>query len=126
MSPTARLSPSKEIDDTVQIILQFKNKILADNQKKQDQPKNTQHYLACIRQSRKLIDRDLNLKQKKKSIVSQQCVFNSFQCDLCDEGYGGFTRGQNRVNGHNQLSSAIAKHYKNVHGTIAQDLLKRF
>ena len=68
MSPTARLSPSKEIDDTVQIILQFKNKILADNQKKQDQPKNTQHHLACIRQSRKLIDRDLNLKQKKNQL----------------------------------------------------------
>ena len=28
--------------------------------------------------------------------------------------------------GHKQQSSAIAKHYKNVHGTIAQDLLKRF
>ena len=24
------------------------------------------------------------------------------------------------------MSSAIAKHYKNVHGTIPQDLLKRF
>ena len=43
-------------------------------------------------------------------------------------GYVGCTRGhlQNRVKGHKQQSSATAKHYKNVHGTIPQDLLKRF
>ena len=32
----------------------------------------------------------------------------------------------NRVKGHKQQSSAIAKHYKNMHGTMPQDLLKRF
>jgi len=31
-----------------------------------------------------------------------------------------------RVKGLKQQSSAIAKHYKNVHGTIPRDLLKRF
>ena len=31
----------------------------------------------------------------------------------------------NRVKGHKQQSFAMAKHYKNVHGTIPQDLLKR-
>ena len=30
------------------------------------------------------------------------------------------------VKGHKQQSSAIAKHCKNVHGTIPQDLLKCF
>ena len=45
-----------------------------------------------------------------------------------DAGYVGYTCGHlhNRVKGHKQQSSAIAKHYKNVHGTIPQDLLKRF
>ena len=40
----------------------------------------------------------------------------------------GYTLGHlhNRVKGHKQQSSAIAKHYKNVHGTIPQDLLKYF
>ena len=40
----------------------------------------------------------------------------------------GYTRGHlhNRVKGHKQQSSAIAKHYKNMHGTMPQDLLKRF
>ena len=28
--------------------------------------------------------------------------------------------------GHKQQSSAIAKHHKNIHGTMPQDLLKRF
>ena len=32
----------------------------------------------------------------------------------------------NRVKGHKQQSPAMAKHYKNVHGMIPQDLLKRF
>ena len=56
------------------------------------------------------------------------CVVYNFQCDLCDAGYVGYTRGHlhNRVKGHKQQSSAIAKHYKNVHGTIPQDPLKRF
>ena len=31
-----------------------------------------------------------------------------------------------RVKGHKQRSSAIAKHYKNMHGTMPQGLLKRF
>ena len=56
-----------------------------------------------------------------------QVVYN-LQCDLSDAGYVGYTRGHlhNRVKGHKQQSSAIAKHYKNVHGTIPQDPLKRF
>ena len=56
------------------------------------------------------------------------CVVYKYQCDLCDAGYIGYTRGHlhNRVKGHKQQSSAIAKHCKNVHGRIPQDLLKCF
>ena len=32
----------------------------------------------------------------------------------------------NRVKGHKQQSSAIAKHFKNMHGTMPQGLLERF
>ena len=41
-----------------------------------------------------------------------------WQCDLCDAVYVGYTRGHlhNRVKGHKQQSSAIAKLYKKVHG----------
>ena len=68
------------------------------------------------------------LEEAKPPIVNEQCVVYNFQCDLCDAGYVGYTREHlhNRVKGHKQQSSAIAKHYKNVHGTIPQDLLKRF
>ena len=74
------------------------------------------------------IEQELNVKETKPLIVNQQCVVYSFQCDLCDAGYVGYTRVHlhNRVKGHKQHSSAIAKHYKNVHGTMPQDLLKRF
>ena len=74
------------------------------------------------------IEQELNVKEAKPPIVNEQCVVYNFQCDLCDAGYVGYTRGHlhNRVKGHKQQSSAIAKHYKNVHGTIPQDPLKRF
>ena len=74
------------------------------------------------------IEQELNVKEAKPPIVNEQRVVYNFQCDLCDAGYVGYTRGHlhNRVKGHKQQSSAIAKHYKNVHGTIPQDLLKRF
>ena len=72
-------------------------------------------------------EQEFNVKETKPPVVNQQCVVYSFQCDLCDAGYVGYTRGHlhNRVKRHKQ-SSSIAKHYKNVHGTIPQDLLKRF
>ena len=74
------------------------------------------------------IERELNVKETKPPIVNQQCVVYSFQCDQFDAGYAGYTRRHlhNRMKGHKQQSSAIAKHYKNVHGTMPQDLLKRF
>ena len=74
------------------------------------------------------IEQELNVEERKPAIVDQQFVVYGFQCDLCDAGYLGYTRGHlhNRVKGHKQQSSAIAKHYKNMHGTMPQDLLKRF
>ena len=76
------------------------------------------------------IDQELNVKEAKPSIVNEQCVVYKYQCDLyvCDAGYIGYTRGHlhNRVKGHKQQSSAIAKHCKNVHRRIPQDLLKCF
>ena len=68
------------------------------------------------------------MKETKPPIVNQQCVVYGFQCDLRDVGYVGYTRGHlhNRVKGHKQQSSAIAKHYKNMHGTMPQGLLERF
>ena len=60
--------------------------------------------------------------------ASSPFVVYNFQFDLCNAGYVGYTREHlhNRVKGHKQQSSAIAKHCKNVHGTIPQDLRKRF
>ena len=73
------------------------------------------------------IERDFSVKETKPPVVNQQCVVYNFQCDLCDAGYVGYTRGHlhNRVKGHKQQSSAIATR-KNVHGTIPQNLLKCF
>ena len=67
-----------------------------------------------------------------KAILARRINMQGRVCNLHNPhhtlGYVGYTRGHlhNRVKGHKQQSSAIAKHYKNTHGTMPQDLLKRF
>ena len=74
------------------------------------------------------IEQELNVKEIKPPIVNQQFVLYGFQCDLVDVGYIGYTclHLHNCVEMHKQQSYAIAKDYKNVHGEMPQDLLKRF
>ena len=74
------------------------------------------------------IEQELSVKETKPPIVNHQSVVYGFQCDLCEAGYVGYTRVHlhNRVKGHKQQSSTIVKHYKNMHGTTPQGLLKRF
>ena len=123
------LSPPKETDDMVRVILPFKDQISADIVRRElkDLSLKVHTTIQPVFVSRK-IERELNVKETKPRLVNQQCVVYSFQCDLCDAGYVGYTRGDlhNRVKGHKQQSSAIAKHYENIHGTIPQDLLKHF
>jgi hypothetical protein len=60
---------------------------------------------------RRKIEQDPNVKGTKPPVVNQQCAVYSFQCDLCEAGYVGYTCGHlhNRVKGHEQQSSADAK-----------------
>ena len=115
------LSPSQETDDTIRVVLPFKDQISADIVKKQlkDLSLKVHTTIQPVFVSRK-IEQELSVKETKPPIVNQQCVVYGFQCDLCDAGYVGYTRGHlhNRVKGHKQHSSAIAKHYKNTHGTM--------
>ena len=124
-----RISPPQETDYSIRVVLPFKDQISADIVRKQlkDLSLKVHTTIQPVFVSRK-IEQELNVKETKPPIVNQQCVIYSFQCDLCDAGYLGYTRGHlhNRVKGHKQQSSAISKHYKNVHGTILQDPLKRF
>ena len=123
------LSPSQETDDTIRVVLPFNDQISADIVRKQlkDLSLKVHTTIQPVFVSRK-IEQELSVKETKPPIVNQQCVVYGFQCDLCDAGYVGYTRGHlhNRVKGHKQQSSAIAKHYKNMHGTMPQGLLKRF
>ena len=60
--------------------------------------------------SRKL-NEVLKVREVKPAIVNQQCVVYKFQCNLCDAGYVGYTRGHlhERVDGHKLKSSSICK-----------------
>ena len=74
-------------------------------------------------------EQELHVKETKPPIVNQQCVVYSFHSDLCDAGYVAGTHSDIYIivekDPLKQQSSAIAKHYKNVHETMPLDLLKR-
>ena len=111
------------------VVLPFKDQISADIVKEElkDLSLKVNTTIQPVFASRKT-EQELNVKEAKPLIVNEQCVVYNFQCDLCDAGYVGYTRSHlhNRVKGHKPQSSAIAKYYKNVYGTIPQDPLKRF
>ena len=50
---------------------------------------------------------------------SSQVTLFKLQCNLCDAGYVGYTRGHlhERVDGHKQKSSSICKHYLSEHNS---------
>ena len=60
--------------------------------------------------------------------MNQQCVVYSFQCDLCDASYVGYTLRHlhQRVSKQKNVSSSIGKHYKEKHSTVPKDLEKQF
>ena len=77
---------------------------------------------------RRRIDQDLKVRETKPQIINQQRVVYRFQCDLCDAGYVGYTRGHlhTRVDGHKLKASSVYKHYHEQHGEVLKDLLRRF
>ena len=113
----------------IRVVWPFKDQISEDIVKEElkDPSLKVNTTIQPVFASRK-IEQELNVKEAKPPIVNEQCVVYNFQCDLCDACYVGYTRGHlhNRVKGHKQQSSAIAKPYKNVHGTIPQGPLERF
>ena len=64
--------------------------------------------------SRKL-SQTLSVKENKPPIVNMQCVVYSFQCDLCDANYVGFTTRHlhQRISEHRY--SAIGRHLDTHH-----------
>ena len=73
-------------------------------------------------------EQDLKLREAKPPIVNQQCLLYKFECDLCDEGYVGFTcrHSHQRVDKHKYPSSSISKHFQDSQGLVPIDLSNNF
>ena len=71
-------------NDTIRVVLQFKDQISADIVRKQlkDSSLKIHTIIQPVFVSRK-IEQELNVKETKPPIVNQQCVVYGFQCDLC-------------------------------------------
>jgi len=111
------LSPPKKTGDIVRVVLPFKDQVSADTVKKQlkDLSLKVQTTVQPVFVSRKIVQ-ELKVQETKPLIVNQQCVFYRFQCDLCDGGYVGYTRGHlhEGVEGHKHQSSSISKHCNQI------------
>ena len=64
--------------------------------------------------SRKL-SQTLSVKENKPPIVNTQCVVYSFQCDLCDANYVGFTTRHLHQHINEHRYSAIGRHLDTHH-----------
>ena len=101
------------------VVIPFKDQVSANIVKKSltDLSLKIKTTIQPVFISRKL-NEDLKC-QVKPAIVNQQCLLYQFQCNLCDTGYVGYTRGHlhERVDGHKQKSSSICKHYLSEHNS---------
>ena len=90
-------------DDTVRVILPFRDQISADIARKQlkDLSLKVHTTIQPVFVSRK-IEQELHVKETKPPIVNKQCVVHSFQNDWCDARYVGNTREHlhSRIKGH--------------------------
>ena len=85
------LSTAQGTDNTVRVVLPFKDQNSAEFVKKKtlkDLSLKVNKTIQPVFTSRKL-EQELKVKEAKPLIINQQCVVYKFQCDLCDEGYVG-------------------------------------
>ena len=120
----------KEPRAIVRVAIPFKDQESANYVKKKlkDLSIKVQTTVQPVFVSRK-IGQDLKVREMKPQIVNQQRVVYRFQCDLCDAGYVGYTRGHlhTRLDGHiKQKTSTVYKHYHKQQSEVPKDLLKRF
>ena len=104
----------------IRVVIPFKDQVSANIVKKRltDLSLKVKTTIQPVFISRKLKE-DLKFWEVKPAIANQQCLVYQFQCNLCDAGYVGYTRGDlhERVNGHKQKSSSICKHYLSEHNS---------
>jgi len=116
----------KEPRGIVRVVIPFKDQESANYVKKElkNLSIKVQTTVQPVFASRK-IGQDLKVA---KSSTNKASFIVSFQCDLCDTGYVGYTRGHlhTRVERHRQKASSICKHYHGQHGEVPKDLLARF
>ena len=75
--------------------------------------------------SRKIKD-ELKAKEPKPPIVNQQNVVYSFQCDLCDADYVGFTSRHLYQPVEQHKRSVIGNHVREQHGIEPCEIAKNF
>ena len=78
----------------IRVVIPFKDQVSANIVKKRltDLSLKIKTTIQPVFISRKL-NEDLKFREVKPAIVNQQCLVYQFQCNLCDAGYVGYTRG---------------------------------
>ena len=128
MKVTGRTRPPQQAGEiAVRIPLPFKDQRSANKLREQlsDLSRNINTEVHPVFTSRKIKD-ELKAKERKPPIVNQQNVVYSFQCDLCDADYVGFTIRHlyQRVEQHKR--SVISNHVREQHGIEPCEIAKNF
>ena len=70
------------------------------------------------------VNQDLKVGKKKPQTVNQQLAVYRFQCDLCDAGYVGYSRGH--LNVRKQRLFSLYKQYQDKHSQVPEDPMRPF
>ena len=111
----------------VRVVLPFKDQRSADFVRKQlkDLGNNIGNPIQTVFTSPK-IGEQLQIQERKPPVVSRQCVFYQFKCDLYDTDYIGYTTRHLHQRIEEHRASAVGTHVKGCHGTSNPELLKQF
>lgn len=106
--------------DPVHIALLFKDQALADNQYLWNQLKDLSQKILITVQP--VFVQDLKLREFKPPARNKQCFVFKCKCNLCNAGYGDFTRWHlhQRFVEHKGSSSSIGKHSRDARPFISK------
>ena len=114
-------------EQPVSIVLPYKDQRSANAVRKQcsELGKKIGKHLRPVYTSRKIGD-DLNRRENKSPMLSQQCVVDHFECDRCEAGYVGYTSRHLYKRTEVHKLTTTGKHIREDHAGDLNDLAAKF
>ena len=129
LSEDSRTQVSEKREALIRIVLPLKIKNLqtqyADNSLTSVE-RSMQILVRCTQVERRKVKDKIKVRKDKPPLVNQQCVVYHFKCDLCDEGYVGYTCRHLHQPIEEHKGSAIGNHLREQHDLEPDDIAQSF